>query len=838
MQITYLKLVNYSRIKLNHIQSIELDFSDPIQLILGTNGCGKSSILSELTPFPPASEFYSKGGGKTIHISHNNCSYILTTVFNKPSGEHSFIKNGTELNLGSTFTAQKLLVLDEFGISQEVLNLLLGYDKFTKMDSNKRSDWFTKLSEMNYDYPLSVYSKVKEQYRDITGMIRIANKRLAAETSSEIDEKEELKLKDSLDAIYIKITNLYKDKYQLDSDEHGIKKSITETINKLKLLTKEYYSKLQVKPNYLNDYTLEEIKEQVNNLLTEKTKISERLSTYTNQFFELNAKYNQIESFNSQFLESSEITIEHFNKEISIAKKSLTTDYISNVNNITLENFISTMEIINGLIITLPENKDNYYTKKKQQEYEAKKAWTNKEIKLLETENKKLQIEYEHISEDIKKNKLECPSCKHQWINLGIPVRTLEEIKKDINKIEEKLTEYNNTLLEIEKYLNECNEYANICRQIYIALSSNPELNKVKDYILSNNLISSKPHSVIHVLQQVEKEINIKNLLVEKEKALLQLLDINKIKNENSNINILDIKNNKDKLEKDINKLNLEYKQVDSKYNICKSYYISLVDIEKITSNINANMHKLSELIKSLTRAYKNSMLQNEIETCREEAVNLSKRLDSIVRRNTVIKDIQEEININKKKEEHLKLLLKHLNPNDGLIADSLFGFIKVFLASMNSVLSKIWTYPMEILICKNQEDDSIVLDYKFPIVTNNDYDHPIKDISKGSEGIQEIINFAFRITALSFLKIVNYPLYLDEFGSNFDPTHKPIAMNMVKELMENESFPQLFLISHYSECHEIFSNAEVCLLCDKNIQLENSKLQLKVNHHVKIEKK
>ena len=39
----------------------------------------------------------------------------------------------------------------------------------------------------------NLYSKVKEQYRDITGMIRIANKRLAAETSSEIDEKEELK---------------------------------------------------------------------------------------------------------------------------------------------------------------------------------------------------------------------------------------------------------------------------------------------------------------------------------------------------------------------------------------------------------------------------------------------------------------------------------------------------------------------------------------------------------------------------------------------------------------------------------------------------------------------
>lgn len=34
-----------------------------------------------------------------------------------------------------------------------------------------------------------------------------------------------------------------------------------------------------------------------------------------------------------------------------------------------------------------------------------------------------------------------------------------------------------------------------------------------------------------------------------------------------------------------------------------------------------------------------------------------------------------------------------------------------------------------------------------------------------------------------------------------------------------------------------LFSNAEVCLLCDKNIQLENSKLQLRVNHHVRVEK-
>ena len=192
MIIHYIKLTDYKRIKLNNLKTIEIDFSEPLQLILGTNGCGKSSILSELTPYPPSSEFYSKGGGKVIHISHHNCSYILSTVFSKAAGEHSFIKNGVELNPGRTLTIQKSLVLSEFGISQDILNLLLGFEKFTKMDPAKRSEWFTKLDAVDYNYSLSVYAKVKEQYRDVVGAIRTANKRLVVETASEIDIKEEL----------------------------------------------------------------------------------------------------------------------------------------------------------------------------------------------------------------------------------------------------------------------------------------------------------------------------------------------------------------------------------------------------------------------------------------------------------------------------------------------------------------------------------------------------------------------------------------------------------------------------------------------------------------------
>ena len=834
MIIHYIKLTDYKRIKLNNLKTIEIDFSEPLQLILGTNGCGKSSILSELTPYPPSSEFYSKGGGKVIHISHHNCSYILSTVFSKAAGEHSFIKNGIELNPGRTLTIQKSLVLSEFGISQDILNLLLGFEKFTKMDPAKRSEWFTKLDAVDYNYSLSVYAKVKEQYRDVVGAIRTANKRLVVETASEIDIKEELKLKDKLDLLYTRITDLYKLKMNTEITEEEIKSLLNTTTNQLHLSNKSYHKNVINKPSSIYQLNTPEIEEKVKYLYKQKTTTQERIDNFVSQYLELETKYKQIEVISKELEETNVSSIALFNLEIEKAKKELTTDYISNVENISLDNIKTTMSIINDLVSTLPDNTDQYFTKNKQTEANQSKILLERNKDKITEEYRKLLEDFKHISDDINKNIIECPSCQYKWNKLS-PEKTLEEIQILI-KEKETLLEENKIVLN-ETYLEECKQYENTIKLIYTTLSSNSELSRVKEYIIQNKLIQNNPRSITVLLYSVEKEIAIKNFLSTKLKTLEHLLEINKIKEENSHVNINDLRANKDRLSQAIEELSIDVKSITIDYNNTKQYLDSLSSISTITNNIESYLDKLKFLVKELIKVYQNNTLQNEIEICREEITNLSKRLDSIVRRNTVIKDIQKEIEINKKKETQLKLLMKHLNPNDGLIADSLFGFIKVFVERMNKILEKIWVYPMKILPCKMQDNDSAVLDYKFPIVFNDDVDNETKDVSKGSEGIQEIINYAFRETAMSFLKLEDYPLYLDEFGSTFDPTHKPLAINMIKELMEQEAFSQMFFISHYSECHEVFSNAEVCLLCDKNIQLENSKLQLRVNNHVRVEK-
>ena len=68
MRIERLELFGYKRLMLANIQHFIYTPTSPYQLVLGTNGSGKSSILFELTPLPGHSSNYTKDGYKDITI--------------------------------------------------------------------------------------------------------------------------------------------------------------------------------------------------------------------------------------------------------------------------------------------------------------------------------------------------------------------------------------------------------------------------------------------------------------------------------------------------------------------------------------------------------------------------------------------------------------------------------------------------------------------------------------------------------------------------------------------------------------------------------------------------
>lgn len=179
-----------------------------------------------------------------------------------------------------------------------------------------------------------------------------------------------------------------------------------------------------------------------------------------------------------------------------------------------------------------------------------------------------------------------------------------------------------------------------------------------------------------------------------------------------------------------------------------------------------------------------------------------------------IIKDLEKSLaEVDRAHETH-KLLCKALSPTDGVIAEQMTAFIACLTDQLNDILEQIYTYPLKIYPCGY---DSGELDYKFPLVAGDDQVHA-PDINKGSEGQQEIVDFAFKLIASLYLGFNNYPLYLDEVGQNQDETHLTNVMNYVKMLIDADRHSQLFMISHYAQGHGSFTQADYLVLNGANI--------------------
>lgn len=798
--IKELILTNYDRFFLNNIESIEFRPKQKLQLLLGTNGSGKSSLLSELNPLPINKNDFTNGS-KEITIEKDNNIFKLKSTSNK----NSFMLNNTELNDGGTKTVQLNLVKEYFNLTPKYNNIILGTEKLTAMSTNERKNILREMSTVDYSYGIYLYNTLKQELRDTVGYLKLMQIEMNNDISNIVNDDEILILKN----------DITKCKGMIDSLSMSYSKSeeykdipIIDLNIDMDILDK---NKLQADLDYNNKFIIN-IEEEITNLNKEIDSLDD-YSTTIKDSETLNTKLKSLEEYFK--IINNKYNMEKYSPIDS--KNRLDKLLNSNLNNINIE-----LSYLDNIIFTPTEHK----------ELKSKLEVLNNNLKIVshgyDNNSKELEI---LLSNKTDNNKITCSSCGTMNY-FGYSKEKEDMLQEKVNNFKIKYDELNSQYLELYEIYQKQKQkitYLQEIKEIISDLSVIPlYTDLVKKYV---NDITSITSTMLNII--------FKNI----EDFLIDIKDYDSNNNElievklkiSSGIEILNIYKRKYIEDKDklINKLN---NLLDKKREVNSNIVIIKNNIEKCNI-VNKHIETLNTIItnykfnkKQIVINNKNTILTNTIRELKSLLITLEDKYNNIEK-------IKSRIEINKKhidSHEDIRVALQYainaLSPTEGIIAKSINSFINVFLNEMNTIINSVWSYELTLLPCQINESND--LDYLFAVkVADNKKD--IKDVAYLSTSMKDIVDLSFKIVFMKYMKLTHMPLMLDEFGVFMDDTHRNKVYDVIENLLSN-NFSQIYFTANFKSIYGRFVDSDINILDDKNLELDD----IFYNENLKIVKK
>jgi len=787
MKIDNLILYKYRRMSNLPYDKFTFKPKSKINIILGSNGMGKSSLLKELLPnAEDTKKEYLEDGYKILNFEHNNRNYTIS--YRRDENKYSFIVDDNELNPSYNMKTFKRLIEEHFNLSKDVFYLLTGNNDFTVMSTSERKKWFTEiLSDTDYEYGLVIYNKARARYRELTGMLKMIESKL-------LKEYEELK-NSELDVNKIKNEISY-----LES----IKRSLTNNISKPDNLP-NVYDRLK---NTITDYN--SIKVDIDNEIDDKIiNVKSTIDNIKNNIEHIN---KQIEQYTKMLTNNNKII--ELEKELSNIKDIKVNDELNIDEWITLYNTITDnytdIVDIDSEIKTLNSKHpiDDLDTLNiKLNDYINNKDKIDKEIKILEYKLNEL--------DRVKEDKIECPKCGHIWSpkfnetlynNLTVKYnelnKTIIKLNKDIEILKadiDILNKRKDIMWKLNTILKSNNVIFKYVKNKIEGMSKDEKLNIISSIILDTYVYLKSNIEDIKRLKR--KDEIVKQLKWYKEMSSIDKNKINEMLNDISNKKIEYI----DKLDK----YNSEYNKLKNiKNKIDKKLYYKNEIVELLNKIHKYKINKYKEL------KYRYDL--NILKEIEDMILILKDKSTSIEIRKNKIKELEDDKKELIEKRKATSKIIEALSPSKGLLAKGLVEFVNNIIEDMNVVISNIFDYDLSI---KPIDLENGKLDFNFKLISKG---NEIADISKGSSGMREVIDLAFKLVSMRILGMEDYPLILDEFGRALDSVHRSNAYDYINEI-SNEMFSQIFIVTHNEDVFSRFPNANIVLLDKEHYNILNS---------------
>lgn len=803
MVIKKLILHRYTRLFLNNIEHLEYTPENNIQILLGRNGSGKSSVLAMLNPLPAdIKRQFKEDGYKLIEIEHYGKQYILSSNF-VSKNKHSFEVDGVELNPGGTRKVQLDLVYEHFRLTPNMNSVLIGLDNFTMMSSVDRKYWFTELSTVDYTFAITYYNKLKQRYRDIVGSSRLIQEEIIkaeVNINSDINLEKLIADKKHLEEMVEFLLSNYNHVTSTDTTEQ-ILNDITQTSSVLKNLLN----------NLDGDVKADDIK-------SEMDKHQKQLAVFENQLQILNKEISILDKHivdePLEILEAKEkhlkSRIKHIQDTIDIPINLEMLEYIVSSYKDDYSDAIDRLNVLSEYT-RVPFTNELFKTQAVTYEQHTIALRHNKhKLSLMELEDAS------YSSRLSEQNKISCDNCNHVFYYQYDKLKH-DKLKKDIKLLTELITKQEKENEEHRLLLETLNSKKEAIQHMNSLMSSRSELKPIWEYMVKKHTpyhmnISAMVSEVDSMMYRLERWYGIVPLTKELNELLTKIVAAKEFKKHEITVSkerqvMLEDSLVKTTVERNKTKTQLE--RLDQQYKLCSKIHATYDNLKRLNRKYNtflpiAITQERNKEITKLVNILKTYMVDID------QTVMLHKQQQSIVNENKL------KLEHYLAKEKLLSLLLKELSPSEGIIAKSMNSFLNVFINEMNHIINTVWSYRIELLPCEISDDND--LDYKFKVLVDDN--ETIDDVCLLSSSMQEIVNLAYRIVFIKYLKVENMPLFLDEFGRTMDPAHQITAYNTVEQVM-TENFLQIFIVSHFESMYGRFNNADISILDTNNINID-----------------
>lgn len=811
MKILSIELNEYIRFALTLYKNFLYRPDQKFQLILGTNGSGKSSLMNELSPLPAVSSDFNPGGFKEIKYEKDNQIYTLRSQFGS-SGKHSFKLQDEELNTGGTASVQRDLVEKYFNITNEIHDVMTGKERFSTMSVAKRREWFTRMSHIDFNYAVKLYQNLKSRHREIDNVLKYQQSLLLTELIKLVDPQEAEKLKQEISSLEHAIDCLITEQEKIERLPEV--KSHTVIEDRLSFLVMSVRSQLKL----LKPYGLSDAVDSIQNGIYELELKQVELTTKSNLLAEQIEK-NQLTL--KHMADLGQLTEEDLRNQLKTrqeAFKNKTDQLVYLRPNQSPDELASALEIayqnLFEIVQSIPENPDKKLSK---QTYLYLEEQLEKDQLLLKTQQSSLlQVEqalqlYEHAKSH---QQTTCPQCQYVWVrdfdepkyqNLLNQKETLKQSNQQLSELIEKdLTQFK----EVASYLEQYRQYIRTRDQV-------TSLYPLWEYLDEEQIFFKNPRSILYIFEQARGDIAILKELNHLQSSIKEAEKLILIQEKNTSVDI-------QKLSDETNAIMFHYadllKQTRSVEFKLNQQRTKLTLKNKLDGLVNEMQQWLTEAYKTNYDEIQSLHWKGLKDILTELKIDLNEkkqRLASSHLQQEIVNRLKTTIEELVVKKETLTTMVDKLSPKDGLIARSLTGFINHFVSQMNLVISQIWSYPFDLLPI-NESEESLDLNYRFEVSVNNQ--KPIPDILKCSSGMQEVIDLAFKIVSMSYLNLGHAPIFLDEFGKSMDSLHRSKAFDTITTLIANSNYSQIFMVSHYEQAYGALQNADLIVLDAANI--------------------